>query len=159
MLVTGEIRKNGEKSQGCHRDKLGGGWVRTLPNVLACVFSLLSMASFLYLNMKTNDLQGRVWALQHGKSGDIAFHMPGLSMDQLNSIVQEKVDRLLSQRSYEHMAKLRISREAPADCNCPAEPPLQQVNIYPGMGPVIQNDQDLGVFRISDLSVIWIFIP
>ncbi|KAE8630513.1 hypothetical protein XENTR_v10000850 [Xenopus tropicalis] len=123
MLGTGEMRKNGEKSQGCHRDKLGGvlsGWVRTLPSVLAFVFSLLSMASFLYLNMKTNDLQGRVWALQHGKSGDIAFHMPGLSVDQLNSIVQEKVDRLLSQRSYEHMAKLRIARDAPADCNCPA---------------------------------------
>ncbi|OCT99850.1 hypothetical protein XELAEV_18005633mg [Xenopus laevis] len=122
MLVTGENRKNGEKSQGCHRGKLGGAhdWVRTLPSVLAFVFSLLSMASFIYLNMKSNDLQGRVWALQHGKSGNIAFHMPGLSVDQLNSIVQEKVDQLLSQRSYEHMAKLRISREAPADCNCPA---------------------------------------
>ncbi|KAG9480206.1 hypothetical protein GDO78_011953, partial [Eleutherodactylus coqui] len=100
----------GDGSKGCSR---------TLPSVLALVLSLFSLACCVYLNVRSGDLEGRMWALEHGKSGDI-FHVPGLSVDQLNSIVQEKVDRLLSQRSYEHMAKIRISREAPAECNCPA---------------------------------------
>ncbi|MEE6460464.1 hypothetical protein FKM82_000973 [Ascaphus truei] len=118
----GENRSKVDNYERCG-DRLGDGlscWGRTLPSVLALVLSLLSLASCLYLNAKTGDLQGRVWAAEHGKDGGVSFQVPGFSVDQLNSIVQEKVDRLLSQRSYEHMAKIRVSREAPAECNCPA---------------------------------------
>ncbi|XP_068087211.1 collagen alpha-1(XXV) chain-like [Hyperolius riggenbachi] len=123
MLVKEDA---GSKPDNCYQrfdgDKLGNGcrsWSRTLPSALALLMSIFSLVSCLYLNVKSSELQTRMWAVEHGKSGEI-YHVPGLSVDQLNSIVQEKVDRLLSQRSYEHMAKIRISREVPADCNCPA---------------------------------------
>ncbi|XP_063811894.1 collagen alpha-1(XXV) chain-like [Pseudophryne corroboree] len=128
MLVKGEAGHKMHNYSVCNGGKSedeAGSWRKTVPSVLALVLSLLSLASCLYLNVKSIDLQGRMWALEHGQSGEV-FHVPGLSVDQLNSIVQEKVDRLLSQRSYENMAKIRISREAPADCNCPAGPPGQR---------------------------------
>lgn len=71
-------------------------WSRTLPSFLALVLSLFSLASCLYLNGKNRELQDRMGTIEHGQSGEI-FHVPGLSVDQLSSIVQEKVDRLLSQ--------------------------------------------------------------
>ncbi|KAG8592897.1 hypothetical protein GDO81_000660 [Engystomops pustulosus] len=122
MLVKGDTGNKTPHYQGWSRDEPRDGswsWSRTLPSALALVLSLFSLASCVYLNVRSSDLEGKMWAMEHGKSGEI-FHVPGLSVDQLNSIVQEKVDRLLSQRSYEHMAKIRISREAPAECNCPA---------------------------------------
>ncbi|XP_063281880.1 collagen alpha-1(XXV) chain-like [Pelobates fuscus] len=129
MMVKSENKTMVGTYQRCNGETPRDGpssWGRTLPNVLAFVLSVLSLAFCLYLNIKSNDLHGRIWAVEHGKSGDLSFHVPGLSVDQLNSIVQEKVDQLLSQRSYEHMAKIRISREAPAECNCPAGPPGQR---------------------------------
>ncbi|XP_053559511.1 collagen alpha-1(XXV) chain-like [Bombina bombina] len=101
-------------------------WAKNVLNMGTLVLSLMSLAWCLYINVKTSDLQGRVLSIEHGKSGEISLQVPGFSMDQLNSIVQEKVDRLLSQRSYEHMAKIRVSRDAPAECNCPAGPPGQR---------------------------------
>lgn len=100
MSVKGDTgNKTANNYQGWNRDQPGDGsrsWSRTLPSVLALVLSLFSLASCVYLNVRSGDLEGRMWAVEHGKSGEI-FHVPGLSVDQLNSIVQEKVDRLLSQ--------------------------------------------------------------
>lgn len=86
---------------------------------LAALLSVVAILSCLYLGVKTNDLQARIAALESAKG---APSIPLLSdtEDQLKAMVQEKVERLLAQKSYEHMAKIRIAREAPSECNCPA---------------------------------------
>ncbi|OWK57156.1 hypothetical protein RLOC_00004758, partial [Lonchura striata] len=38
-------------------------------------------------------------------------------------MMQEKVERLLAQKSYEHLAKIRVAREAAPECSCPPGPP------------------------------------
>ncbi|XP_073427869.1 collagen alpha-1(XXV) chain-like [Dendrobates tinctorius] len=125
MVVKGDTGNNSRGWSGAERRDGAGSCGRTVPSALAVGLALLSVASCVYLSVKSADLEGRMRALERGQSGEL-FTGPGLSVDQLNSIVQEKVDRLLSQRSYEHMAKIRISREAPAECNCPAGPPGQR---------------------------------
>ncbi|KAJ7327052.1 hypothetical protein JRQ81_016811, partial [Phrynocephalus forsythii] len=104
--------------------------VPSQPLLAAFLLSVLSVASCVYLGVKMSDLQGRVFLLE-AVQGDLSSSssssaaavayspLPGSSLDQLNSLVQEKVERLLAQKSYEHMAKIRIAREAPPECNCP----------------------------------------
>ncbi|MBN3277442.1 COPA1 protein, partial [Polyodon spathula] len=94
---------------------------RTFPNVLSCMFSLLCVAYCILLSVRTSEFQDRVYALETGQ-GELYDHhrAPAFSVDQLNSMVQERVDELLAQRSYEHLAKIRIAREAPPECSCPA---------------------------------------
>ncbi|MBN3305591.1 COPA1 protein, partial [Amia calva] len=93
---------------------------RTFANVLSFSFSLLSVAYCIFLNVYTTETRERVVALETGTGELLYHHVPGFSVDQLNLMIQEKENKLLSQRSYEHLAKIRIAREAPADCNCPA---------------------------------------
>ncbi|EPQ11562.1 Collagen alpha-1(XXV) chain [Myotis brandtii] len=94
---------------------------RTVPPgaVLAALLSVVAVMSCLYLGVKTNDLQARIAALESAK-GDPSIRPLPDCLDQLKAVVQEKVERLLAQKSYEHMAKIRIAREAPSECNCPA---------------------------------------
>ncbi|EFB16735.1 hypothetical protein PANDA_005129 [Ailuropoda melanoleuca] len=86
---------------------------------LAALLSVVAVMSCLYLGVKTNDLQARIAALESAK-GDPSIHLLPDGLDQLKAMVQEKVEQLLAQKSYEHMAKIRIAREAPSECNCPA---------------------------------------
>ncbi|XP_061441407.1 collagen alpha-1(XXV) chain-like [Rhineura floridana] len=107
---------------------------RTAPSsslLAALLFSVVSIVSCVYLGMKTNDLQARVLAIETAQ-GDIFAAasasasnqlMPSYTLDQLNSLMQDKVEQLLAQKSYEHMARIRIAREAPPECNCPPGPP------------------------------------
>ncbi|KAK1345668.1 hypothetical protein QTO34_008132 [Cnephaeus nilssonii] len=94
---------------------------RTVPPsaALAALLSVVAVMSCLYLGVKTNDLQARIAALESAK-GDPSIRPLPDCLDQLKAVVQEKVERLLAQKSYEHMAKIRIAREAPSECNCPA---------------------------------------
>ncbi|KAF7252270.1 Collagen alpha-1(XXV) chain [Varanus komodoensis] len=72
----------------------------------ACLLSALSIACCAYLGMKTSDLQARVSAIEAAQ-GDIsvapaaaaATYHPLLasSSDQLNALMQDKVERLLAQ--------------------------------------------------------------
>ncbi|MBN3289659.1 COPA1 protein, partial [Polypterus senegalus] len=94
---------------------------RTIPGVLSFLSSLLSITYCILLSVRTAAIQERVVALEMGHKGDLYYHSsPSFSTEQLNSVVQERVDELLSQRTYEHLAKLRIAREAPSECGCPA---------------------------------------
>uniref|UniRef100_W5MZD7 Uncharacterized protein n=1 Tax=Lepisosteus oculatus TaxID=7918 RepID=W5MZD7_LEPOC len=96
---------------------------RTFANALSFTFSLVSVAFCIFLGIQTSVIKERVFALETG-SGQLLYHqVPGFSVDQLNSMIQERVDELLAQRSYEHLAKIRTARQAPPDCNCPAGPP------------------------------------
>lgn len=72
----------------------------------ACLLSVGSIASCVYLGMKTNDLQARVFAIEaaQGDMGAAAAavagsyrSLPSYSLDQLNSLMQEKVEQLLAQ--------------------------------------------------------------
>lgn len=71
----------------------------------AFLLSVGSIASCVYLGMKTNDLQARVFAIEaaQGDMGAAAAvagsyrSMPSYSLDQLNSLMQEKVEQLLAQ--------------------------------------------------------------
>ncbi|KAL8206910.1 UNVERIFIED_CONTAM: hypothetical protein K2H54_034923 [Gekko kuhli] len=80
-------------------------WGRTAPSswlLAAFFFSVVSIASCVYLGMKTNDLQARVLAIETAQ-GDLSAAaasyqlLPSYSLDQLNSWMQEKVERLLAQ--------------------------------------------------------------
>lgn len=70
----------------------------------AFLLSVGSIASCVYLGMKTNDLQARVFAIEtaQGDMGAAALagsyqSLPSYSLDQLNSLMQEKVEQLLAQ--------------------------------------------------------------
>lgn len=79
-------------------------WGRTAPSswlLAAFLLSVVSIASCVYLRMKTNDLQARVLAIETAQ-GDLSAAasyqlLPSYSLDQLNSWMQEKVERLLAQ--------------------------------------------------------------
>ncbi|KYO24429.1 hypothetical protein Y1Q_0002058 [Alligator mississippiensis] len=94
------------------------------PPLLTALLSVLAAASCVYLGLRTSQLQARVSAIESSHGGFSAAAaasrlLPGCSLDQLQSVVQEKVERLLAQKSYEHLAKIRIAREVPPECNCP----------------------------------------
>ncbi|XP_051999321.1 collagen alpha-1(XXV) chain-like [Xyrauchen texanus] len=95
---------------------------RAIVDVIPFVFSLVSFAFCFLLSIQTSEIKDRVVDLEIG-SGARTFSPFGLSMDQFNSMVQERVDKLLSQRSYEHLARIRTARQASSDCNCPPGPP------------------------------------
>ncbi|TFK00068.1 Collagen alpha-1(XXV) chain [Platysternon megacephalum] len=119
-------RQDGNGEPSC----LGGqrccpSWTLPSSSLLAAFLSVVAVASCVYLGVKTSDLHARVSAIESAQ-GDFSAAaasyqlLPGFSLDQLNSMMQEKVERLLAQKSYEHLAKIRIAREAPPECNCPA---------------------------------------
>ncbi|KAJ8377845.1 hypothetical protein AAFF_G00250770 [Aldrovandia affinis] len=92
---------------------------RTFANVISFIFSVVSVAYCILLSVQTSEIRERVVELESGH-GELLYHQArGFSMDQFNSLVRERVDQLLSQRSYEHLAKVRSARQAPADCSCP----------------------------------------
>uniref|UniRef100_K7F5C9 Collagen alpha-1(XXV) chain n=1 Tax=Pelodiscus sinensis TaxID=13735 RepID=K7F5C9_PELSI len=100
-------------------------WTLPLSSLLAAFLSVAAVACCVYLGVKTSDLHARVSAIESAQ-GDFSAAasyqlLPGFSLDQLNSMMQEKVERLLAQKSYEHLAKIRIAREVPPECNCPAD--------------------------------------
>lgn len=81
---------------------------RTAPSaslLAALLLSLVSVAACVYLGMKTSDLQARVLAIETAQGGLSAAAataasyplLPSYSLDHLNSLMQEKVERLLAQ--------------------------------------------------------------
>ncbi|CAN0064412.1 unnamed protein product [Bubo scandiacus] len=108
-------------------------------SVLALLLSALAAASCVYLGLRTSDLQARVAAIEGARGGFSAAAplppLPGFSLEQLNAMMQEKVERLLAQKSYEHLAKMRVAREAPPECNCP--PDTCGFKPFPGMDTVV----------------------
>lgn len=95
-------------------------------SALPVLLSALAAASCVYLGVRTSDLQARLAAIEGARGGSAAAPLPplpGFSLERLNAMMQEKVERLLAQKSYEHLAKIRAAREAPAECSCPPGPP------------------------------------
>ncbi|XP_021563073.1 uncharacterized protein LOC110594643 [Carlito syrichta] len=122
MLVKKHAGKGGGREPGSEDPSPAGQrCVRAIPPcaVLAALLSVVAVVSCLYLGVKTNDLQARIAALESAKGAPSIRLLPE-TLDQLKAVVQERVERLLAQKSYEHMGKIRIAREAPSECNCPA---------------------------------------
>lgn len=64
--------------------------------VLAALLSVVAVLACLYLGVKTNDLQARIAALETVKGAPSIRLLPD-TQDQLQAMVQEKVERLLAQ--------------------------------------------------------------
>lgn len=74
----------------------------TFVNVLACLFSFVSFAYCILLSVQTSEIKTRVAELETG-NGELLYHqVPGFSMDQFNSLIQQRVDELLSQVRCNH---------------------------------------------------------
>ncbi|KAG5849489.1 hypothetical protein ANANG_G00111000 [Anguilla anguilla] len=92
---------------------------RTFASVLSLMFSVVSLAYCVFLSVQTSEIKERVAELENGNAELLYRPVPGFALDKLNSMIHDRVDQLLSQRSYEHLAKMRVARQAPADCSCP----------------------------------------
>ncbi|XP_051980951.1 collagen alpha-1(XXV) chain-like, partial [Xyrauchen texanus] len=93
--------------------------LRAIVDAIPFVFSLVSFAFCFLLSVQTGEIKDRVVDLESGSGARLFSPLHGLSMDQFNSMVQERVDELLSQRSYENLARIRTVRQASPECNCP----------------------------------------
>ncbi|XP_016105723.1 collagen alpha-1(XXV) chain-like [Sinocyclocheilus grahami] len=93
-------------------------------DVMPFVFSLVSFAFCFLLSVQTSDMKDRIVDLEIGSGAGVLNPFHGISMDQFNAKIQERVDELLSQRSYEHLVRIRTARQvSPPECNCPPGPP------------------------------------
>lgn len=78
-------------------------WAGPGGSALAALLSALAAASCVYLGLRTSDLQARVAAIEGARGGFSAAAaaplppLPGFSLEQLNAMMQEKVERLLAQ--------------------------------------------------------------
>lgn len=70
---------------------------RTFTNVLSFVFSAVSIAFCIFLSVQTAEIKSRVLDLETGDGEQLFSRPPGFSMDEFNSLIQQRVDELLSQ--------------------------------------------------------------
>ncbi len=68
-------------------------------DVMQFVFSLVSFAFCFLLSVQTSDMKDRIVDLEIGSGARVLNPFHGISMDQFNSMIQERVDELLSQVS------------------------------------------------------------
>lgn len=96
----GAAGRDGSGKPGCTEDRCPQ---RAGPccSALAALLSALAAASCVYLGVRTSDLQARVAAIEGAQGGFSAAApfptLPGFSLEQLNAMMQEKVERLLAQ--------------------------------------------------------------
>ncbi|MEQ2314492.1 hypothetical protein AMECASPLE_012663 [Ameca splendens] len=88
-------------------------------NIISSLCSVASIAFCVHLSISAADIRSRVVGLESGTAERTFIQARGYPMEDFNSLVQQRVDELLSQRSYENFAKIRNARQAAADCNCP----------------------------------------
>lgn len=68
-------------------------------DVMQFVFSLVSFAFCFLLSVQTSDMKDRIVDLEIGSGAGVLNPFHGISMDQFNSMIQDRVDELLSQVS------------------------------------------------------------
>lgn len=77
-----------EKRQ-CHR--------ATVLNMISSFFSVASIAFCILLSINAADIRNRVVDLESGNGEHTFIRAPGYSMDDFNSLIEQRVDELLSQ--------------------------------------------------------------
>lgn len=71
--------------------------LRATVDVMPFLFSLLSLAFCFLLSFQNREIKDRVVDLEIGSGARLLNPFHGISMDQFNSMIQERVDELLSQ--------------------------------------------------------------
>lgn len=77
-------------------------------DVIPFVFSVVSFAFCFLLSVQNSGIKDRVVDLEIGSGARLLSPLYGLTMDQFNAMVQEKVDTLLSQVRDPKLFKIRI---------------------------------------------------
>lgn len=95
----------------------------TALNVFSSFCSVASVAFCIFLSISGADIKNRVVDLESAKGEHTFTRAPGYSVEDFNSLIEERVDELLSQRSYENFVKIRTARQTSPECNCPPGPP------------------------------------
>ncbi|KAL7876082.1 hypothetical protein AOLI_G00110450 [Acnodon oligacanthus] len=90
--------------------------LRTAANGAPLVLSAVSVAFCVLLGVQTNDVRNR---MTDWESARLSYPLAALSTEQLNSVIRERVDELLAQRTYEQFSRIRTARQASPECNCP----------------------------------------
>lgn len=77
-----------QKRQSCRTTAL---------NIISSLCSVASIAFCVLLSFNAADIRNRVVDLESGKGERTFIRVPGYSLDDFNSLVQQRVDELLSQ--------------------------------------------------------------
>lgn len=93
---AGKASSRGSGSQGPSPARLRCAPSLSLSAALAALLSVVAVVACLYLGVKTSDLQARIAALEAAE-GAPSIHLLPDTLDQLKALVQEKVERLLTQ--------------------------------------------------------------
>ncbi|MCI4377494.1 hypothetical protein PGIGA_G00204230 [Pangasianodon gigas] len=94
-------------------------YLKTITGAIPFVFSIASVAFCILLGIQSSDLKNRMLDLESSNGERLSHPFAEVSIDEFNSMVQERVDEVLAQHSYEHFARIRTAREVSPDCNCP----------------------------------------
>lgn len=69
----------------------------TVLNIISSLCSVASIAFCILLSINTTDIKNRVVDLESGNGEHTFIRAPGYSMDDFNSLIQQRVNELLSQ--------------------------------------------------------------
>lgn len=69
----------------------------TVLNIISSLCSVASIAFCILLSINTTDIKNRVVDLESGNGEHTFTRAPGYSVDDLNSLIQQRVNELLSQ--------------------------------------------------------------
>lgn len=69
----------------------------TVLNIISYLCSVASIAFCILLSINTADFKNRVVDLESGNDEHTFIRAPGYSMDDFNSLIEQRVDELLSQ--------------------------------------------------------------
>ncbi|KAF4089305.1 hypothetical protein AMELA_G00064940 [Ameiurus melas] len=94
-------------------------YLRAITGAIPFVFSVASVAFCILLGIQTSDIKNRMLDFESSSGERLLHPFAEVSVDEFNSMVEERVDEVLSQRSYEHFARIRTARQVSPECNCP----------------------------------------
>lgn len=84
----------------------------TAMNIISSLLSVASLAFCILLSLQTSEIKDRVLDLETGHGEHVFHRVPGFSGDQFNSLIQERVDELLSQVSISRALASNMARLA-----------------------------------------------
>lgn len=73
--------------------------LKAVVDVIPFVFSVVSFAFCFLLSVQTSEIKDRVVDLESGSDARLLSPFHALTMDEFNSMIQERLDKLLSQVS------------------------------------------------------------
>ncbi|XP_061922994.1 collagen alpha-1(XXV) chain-like isoform X2 [Entelurus aequoreus] len=82
-------------------------------SAIPSVCSVASVAFCIVLSIHAADVRRRLVGLEHGAD---TFTRTSAGLDAL---IEQKVNQMFTQRSYEQFVKTRTARQASPECNCP----------------------------------------